>query len=215
MGIRDRTKHPRPLRRTTGTRLELVTIAVFLEGAETEPEYIDGLKRQYRDTVSIEFSMLRKGGQPFELVEAARKSIAEPDREVDAYWCVFDVESPQKHPKLKKAVEGAPDGLRLAISNPCFELWLILHFQDQTAALTTRAAEKLRAKLDGTSDKHLDAEKYMASRNQAIRRAKALRKKHAGDSTLFPEDNPSSTFDQFLEDLDRLVASRKQTDSLG
>lgn len=214
MGIRDRTKRLRPLRRTTGTRLELVTVAVFLEGTETEPEYIDGLKREYRDTASIEFSMLRKGGQPFELVESARKSIAEADREVDAYWCVFDVESPQKHPKLKAAVEGAPGELRLAISNPCFELWLILHFQDQTAALTTKAAEKLRGKLDGTNGKHLDADKYMARRSQAIRRAQALRKKHAGDGTLFPEDNPSSTFDAFLEHLDRLVAERGPTDDV-
>ena len=27
------------------------------------------------------------------------------------------------------------NGIRLAISNPCFELWLILHFQDHTAWL--------------------------------------------------------------------------------
>jgi len=47
------------------------------------------------------------------------------------------------------------------VSNPCFELWLILHFQDHAAWLDNNEARRLRRQLDGSSDKGLDAAKYM------------------------------------------------------
>ncbi|MGH3940412.1 MAG: RloB family protein, partial [Pseudonocardiaceae bacterium] len=69
-------------------------------------------------------------------------------------WCVFDVEWPKNHPNLKQAIQLARDhNIRLAISNPCFELWLILHFEDQTAFLNTDEAETRSRKLDGRSGK--------------------------------------------------------------
>jgi hypothetical protein len=42
---------------------------------------------------------------------------------------VFDVDG---HPNLPAAIEQAnANGIKLAISNPCFELWALLHFRDQ------------------------------------------------------------------------------------
>jgi hypothetical protein len=44
-------------------------------------------------------------------------------------WCAFDVDD---HPNMAEAKQQAlANGLHLAISNPCFELWVLLHFQDQ------------------------------------------------------------------------------------
>ena len=46
----------------------------------------------------------------------------------DAVWCVFDVD---EHPQIADARQMArANGIELAISNPCFELWLLLHFRD-------------------------------------------------------------------------------------
>jgi hypothetical protein len=49
----------------------------------------------------------------------------------DEVWCVFDVD---EHPKLAEARDQAnANGIQLAVSNPCFELWLLLHFQEHRA----------------------------------------------------------------------------------
>ena len=63
-------------------------------------------------------------------------------------WAVFDVESAgphgQRHAGLDVAVARADRaGIRCAISHPCFELWVILHFRLHTAHLSN---ERARAK---------------------------------------------------------------------
>lgn len=129
-------------------------MVVFCEGEVSEPAYVKALKslpdvrRQSALTVEID----RDPGVPMPLVERAIERARQD--EVDECWCVFDVESPTPHPNLQQAIEKATrHGIRLAVSNPCFELWLILHLQEQSAHLTTRAADKLRRELDGGSSK--------------------------------------------------------------
>jgi hypothetical protein len=80
----------------------------------------------------------------------------------------------------------------VAISNPCFELWLILHFQDQGAWLDNQGASSLRRRLDGSLGKEVDGEKYMPRVADAARRAAALDERHLRDGSLPPQDNPSS-----------------------
>ena len=46
----------------------------------------------------------------------------------DEVWCVHDVDD---HPRLDEARIMARDNdISLAVSNPCFELWLLLHFRE-------------------------------------------------------------------------------------
>jgi hypothetical protein len=100
---------------------------------------------------------------------------------------------PQNHAGLTEAIDHASrNGIQLAISNPCFELWLILHFQDQQAWLENDAAYKLRAKLDGSAGKSLDAAAYMPLAATAARRAARLDERHLRDGIRLPHTNPSS-----------------------
>lgn len=136
------------------------------------------------------------------------------DHDVDELWCVFDVEWPtaKRHPHLDQAMNLARDhGIRLAISNPCFELWLVLHFRDQHAFLETDAAERLSRECDGRKSgrqrdarktKRIDVEQYMSRRAAACRRAAALDRKHRCGHTSFPDNNPSSTMHEFLAMLE-------------
>jgi hypothetical protein len=102
-------------------------------------------------------------------------------------------EWPRNHPDLKDTVERARQGgIALAISNPCFELWLVLHFQDHGSWLANDDARRLRRRLDGSSDKGLDAAKYMPLFRDAARRAVELDERHLQNGTAFPDDNPSS-----------------------
>ena len=120
------------LKRKVATRQPKRTILVFTEGEVTEPAYVKELKRleHVRQSTSIRVEIAGAHMVPYPLVEKAVAQAA--DNEIDEVWCLFDVESPKPHPRLREAVALAArdDKVHLAISNPCFELWLILHHQD-------------------------------------------------------------------------------------
>ncbi len=183
---------------------------VFCEGEKTEPEYLNALKRQpsVRDVAAVDLRVEtgHGGSVPLTLVSlatAARKKAVDEDAEIDEFWCVFDVEWPVNHPNLSVAAERArKQGIKLAVSNPCFELWLILHFKNCARWLNNEAACKLRNSLDGSVGKGLDAAKYMPLRNTAVARAAALEVRHAKDGTVFPDDNPSSGVYRLIESVE-------------
>jgi hypothetical protein len=196
------------LKRKTATKSVLKTFRIYAEGTSTEPEYIDALKRlpQFSEALSIVFSIERAGAVPMTLVDAACEDKRSSKLDVDFYWCVFDVESPQNHPNLASSLDKArANGINLAISNPCFELWLVLHLQEHSAHLSTDDAVRLRGQLDGSASKHLSADLYMETRGDAIRRAKALRRRHTLDDTIFPNDNPSSSFDELISQFENEI----------
>jgi hypothetical protein len=63
-----------------------------------------------------------------------------------------------EHPRLDEArVQAHDNDIRVAISNPCFELWLVLHFRSQNAYLTCQAAKDLAGSLLTGYDKELTA----------------------------------------------------------
>jgi RloB-like protein len=190
----------RSLKRMVAIRRPRKTIVVFCEGEKTEPQYLQALKqeRSVRDVAAIDLRVeIGHGGDvPRTLVSlavSARDRAAEERDEVDEFWCVFDVEQPKNHPGLGEARRRAEaNGIKLAISNPCFELWLILHFQSHGGWLDNDGARRLRRRLDGSADKSLEAVKYMPLVADAARRAVELEKRHQRNGASFPDDNPSS-----------------------
>jgi hypothetical protein len=204
---RDRPR--RPLKRRVANRTPRKTLLVFCEGTRTEPEYLAALKREpdVRDAAAVDIRIESSGGGavPETLVCRAREAqrrASEEEGEIDEIWCVFDVEWPTNHPRLKEAVEEArQSGIHLAVSNPCFELWLVLHFQAQNAWLDNSDARKLRRKHDGSADKGLDGQVYMPHRGVAAGRAEALDRQHREADTAFPHNNPSSGMHQLLRSV--------------
>ena len=183
---------------------------MFCEGTKTEPDYLSALRRdpaiRNLASVDIRVDLETSGAVPLTLVRAAAEARARTSREqgeVDEVWCLFDVEWPRNHPGLPEArarAEGSD--VRLAISNPCFELWLALHFKSHTAWLDNEDARRLRREHDRSSGKGLDGSQYMPRRAEATRRARALTAKHAGDGREFPKDNPSSGMYLLLEAIE-------------
>ncbi|WP_218577203.1 RloB family protein [Phytohabitans rumicis] len=173
---------------------------MFCEGRRSEPEYLEALKREpaVRDVAAVDLRIERHAGEsaPLALVRMAVAAKDRADREegeVDEVWCVFDVEWPTNHSGLVEALELArKHGIEVAVSNPCFELWLVLHFRDHRAWLDNDAARRLRRSCDGQGDKGVDGATYMASRDVATRRAAALERMHLLNGVRFPHDNPSS-----------------------
>ncbi|XRQ08580.1 RloB family protein [Actinomadura welshii] len=198
-----RRRSGKPLKRTPGKRPELRTIVVFCEGSNSEPEYVRALKQlpHIAKNTALELRVHPERSVPLPLVRMAVQQKRDP--EVDECWCIFDVEWPENHPNLLEAKALAESNdVNLAISNPCFELWLILHFKDHHAFINTTPAERLSCTLDNRSGKSIDAAMYMPLRKEAARRAERLDKRHDRDGTTFPHDNPSSGVYKFLKSVE-------------
>jgi hypothetical protein len=190
-------------------------ILVFAEGAVTEEIYLVFWKRRFRRQVNLEIHELH--GTPLSLVQKAaevktRERTAERRRKGRAHdevWCVFDVD---EHPYLREAVElAAANDINVAISNPCIELWFLLHFVDQTAYIERHDAQRGAGRVMGCkktlTDRALDllAENFDAAKG----RARALDAKHSGDGTPAP-GNPSSGVWRLIDAIKRPLESAKE-----
>lgn len=173
----------------------------------TETHYFKYVKAALRDsmtTITIENSQ----GNPLTLVKFAdsrRRSAGTEARRLrddnlayDSVWCVTDVDD---HPKLPEAkvLAGKLD-IGLAISNPCFELWALLHLDDCRSHLTTDAAgNKLKTWMPsyGKLLDHTQIEgKYTVARARAI----DLSERHHQNG-LPADSNPSTDVYKLVDEL--------------
>lgn len=193
-------RRSRPLSRRVEAKPERRIVKVFTEGRGSEPDYIRGLADTRLDNASLKVVISDQHGVPWTLVDLARR--CRNDEDVDDVWVVFDVECPDPHPRLKECMRTAKDaGIRVAVSNPCFEYWLVLHFRDSDRALTTTQMESLSRSLDGRPKKRIDFQKYASSIDVACRRAKRREASHETAGTCFPHDNPSTSMHRLVLSL--------------
>ena len=176
------------------TRKQLL---LFVEGARTETDYFKHYHRLHRERVIVTIDEFHGG--PVQLVDRAITAKKEQSYEArhgrgrpyDEIWCVFDVDDrPNWHDAVEQAAQG---GIEVAVSNPCVEFWFILHYQDQTAHIDRRQAQKraealmqcskvlTQQALDSLTDRYPDA----------VKRAVRLDEKHRKDGSA-PRTNPSS-----------------------
>jgi hypothetical protein len=187
--------------RKLARRLDIIEarqrILVLCEGKRTEPEYIKGFKAWCRNPL-VEVAISGAEGVPLTLVvsardrrwEAAEAAKLEKDENLcyDQVWCVFDRDD---HPRFNEAIKMAQDnGLELAISNPSFELWLLLHFRDNPGAQHRDGLRRMLMKHIPKYDKTVDFDDYVESYRVAHRRAADLDHLCAKDGEPFR--NPST-----------------------
>ncbi|MHB1090695.1 MAG: RloB family protein [Ilumatobacteraceae bacterium] len=183
-------------RRAVSQVSALHSLRVFVEG-NTEENYLIGWAREYRETVNVAVSPYRGG--PLQLVGHAidakvgdeKKAKRKQGAVYDEYWCIFDVD---EHANFAEAIRLAKDNdIRLAISNPCIELWFILHYELEAAWIDRHVAQSRSKKLL-RCDKSLTSEareELTTSYADAKKHALYLDKKHDGDGSP-PGSNPSS-----------------------
>ena len=118
----------RSLKRRPSSRTPQHRVLVVCEGEYTEPRYFAALKDHLR--LSTLVVKPTKGVDPRTLVNIAKEENQREKRNgerFDFVYCVFDRDS---HPQFDEASNTAQDrGFRLARSWPCFEFWLLLHFE--------------------------------------------------------------------------------------
>jgi RloB-like protein len=192
------------LRRRRPFREAKRRILIVCEGEVTEPEYFNDLRHQTRSLIELQ---IERGGTPKTLVERAvdLKKSAEKDAKrgkdenlkYDVAWCVFDID---EHPFLAEAQQQARDnGIRIAVSNPCFELWALLHFQDQRAHIERREVQRLCKHYMRGYEKKLPCETLLPNYTDAVRRSEDLDQWHYSRGTS--GENPSTSVHKLTQEI--------------
>jgi hypothetical protein len=175
---------------------------IVCEGTVTEPSYFRNLCHAERSLVKLQ---IERDATPKTIVERAvalkeqaerdAKKRADENLKYDEVWCVFDVD---EHLLIAEAKEQAQaNEVEVAISNPCFELWALLHFQDQSAHIDGAKVQRLCRRHMPGYEKKLDYEILHARYADAHRRAGELQKRHAVRGTSGA--NPSTTVFRLTE----------------
>ncbi|TAE58102.1 MAG: RloB domain-containing protein, partial [Nostocales cyanobacterium] len=134
----------RKLERSQPSRKITQKILIACEGSKTEPIYFNSIRNDLRSpTLEIIVLPPQKKTDPGNIIErliAERQQMRNEKRWTtnDAAWAVFDgdehIERSQEN--WYKAINRAnSQKINLAITNPCFELWYLIHFQDHLSQI--------------------------------------------------------------------------------
>ncbi|PNU19851.1 hypothetical protein C2E25_10490 [Geothermobacter hydrogeniphilus] len=122
---------------------------IFCEGEKTEPNYLKGyIERRFPGTRLSPVRPTPKN-TPIQLVEEAIRE-KEKNPSGDIFWVVYDREAPTKYPDALHAEarsKADAHGIKIAFSNVCFEVWILLHFQPTVAAYANYDDLQKRSKL--------------------------------------------------------------------
>lgn len=118
-------------KRRRATRRYKRRYLLVCEGNVTEPEYFRQLKGLYRDSI-IDIKCLKKRqSAPQYLIDYAIK--AQTDlRKGDELWILLDLDewTQDQFEQLENWSIQQATCRHVAVSNPCFEIWLVFHEQD-------------------------------------------------------------------------------------
>jgi hypothetical protein len=105
---------------------------ISMEGAETEPRYFEEFKTEREAEIQIKLVPNPKHkSKPTEVLQRLRQYMRQnATREGDEAWIVIDRNSWPEAELDQVCREAAGLGYFVAVSNPCFELWLYLHLRD-------------------------------------------------------------------------------------
>lgn len=178
-------KRSRKPARPAAVRETKKRVLVVCEGI-TEVDYLAGMKQRLKSELIevIKFELEFKGsvGVPTTVVNQAKsrkaKAADEAKRKEDDFlafdtvWAVIDVDD---HGDLEQAKQYARDsGVECAVSNPCFELWLLLHFREQPGMQHRDVIFDMLKKFVSGYDKRISFDDFAGGLKDAFARAKKL-----------------------------------------
>jgi hypothetical protein len=185
-------------------------LLIGCEGRITEPLYFRAIRGDLRLPTERVLIVRPDGSDPLKVVEAVIDARQEQKAkrawlQSDQAWTVFDgdehrLSDPQRWNKALQLAEARE--IRLAVSNPSFELWLLLHFRDHAANATPQEVLRLLRQEVPDYDKAtcLYPDRLKQTTTQAIERARSLGER-ARDHTTAPHPNPSSGVGDLVAEL--------------
>ena len=196
----------RSVTRRASSRAPIRRVVVVTEGALTEPGYLKAFEQIYGDRESVRLELIGGVGDPRAVVDRAVEESKKSKRDrlgaQDSVWALFDRD---EHPRFDEAKNKARgNGISLAISNPCFELWGIFHYREYDAPLHRHECQRMLRQSCAAYDRRgnksfADPVAIESSYRQAVERARSslTRRAEEGD----PEGNPSTAVHKLTERL--------------
>jgi len=191
--------------RPSGFREAEKLFVLSFEGTRSEPRYFDGLRNSiyFNDNGRIEFAELTRkqneklGSDPKvvkQILKAAKSEFAL--KSTDEFWMIIDRDDWETthHINIDQIVKECKDegNFFMAMSNPCFEFWLLLHLEGfNFAAMSKEEREMLYSNpkisnkrhyiehvlsdiMGGSYSKRIRASNFLSGVYLAIERAKTL-----------------------------------------
>lgn len=205
--------------RKIANRAPRARVLLVLGGKTTEVEYFAYVKHSLRAS-AVDIEVVAEGWNPARLLEHA-ESLMERDRKqakrsgdpLDVYdfvWVVIDVDETAEEIR-RIAPLAARSKVVLVVSNPCFEIWPIIHVEELTRPME-RGELQTHAKnlgvIDRRNGKSIVVPKLAGNFAVSESRAQELRRRHDRSGAEFPHNCPSTDVDLVVRQLiDSSVAS--------
>ena len=172
------------------------------EGGKTEPSYFRDLEAAFSNTlvslrivegVGVALTVARKAAEEAECLHSTVPERRNSFSERDQVWAIFDVDD---HPGLDEAVAICNEHeVKIGRSNPCFELWLILHEEDYDRSSTCR---ELQTRLHAIHPEYHRKRKKTVAFEELLVRAEAAESRATAQLQRRAEEgdrygNPSTT----------------------
>ena len=202
------------LRRHGPSREPKRRFVLVCEGAKTEPTYFAAIRRACSGALVAVETVPGVGGA-MTVAERARDEARTRKRgrtkrdsfeDGDRVWAVFDRD---EHPRFDEAValcEGHDIGV--ARSDPCFELWLILHEREYNRPCDPDEAQKelarQRPEYDRRGAKTVDCDDLARRVEKAEQRAEILLQRRTEEGAPF--GNPSTTVGRLTREIRKAAA---------
>ena len=179
-------------RRAKPDRVRKPVVLLVTEGTHTEVLYFEELKKTHREVVTLLISGGRPGElNPLRVLKRLRNEVTKRRRSKDwikgdSAWLVVDTDQWKDEEKLEILSEAGQGDFQLAASNPCFEVWLLMHFRPAWTSATAKDLRELLATrecLGRFAKNSYPAAALIPKTREAIQRA---RQADAADSDAWP-----------------------------
>jgi len=183
-------------------------IVIVCEGIRTEINYFNSFKTRYS---GVEIIALHPGNtDPINICKEAKKSIKKFDLELnngDSLWCVFDVDDRQNN-TFQEVKQICGNKVNIGLSNPCIELWFLLHFENATKRIERVDVIRQLRQYITKYDKSMDIREILRGYEaEAIIRAQELNQSLESRQIekISTESNPSTQVYLLVEHIHRIT----------
>lgn len=216
MSPRKRNLRESSLRRSSSPGYSGKTILVVTEGEKTEPIYLSGLRNHLKLSAAEIQIINAPGTDAYTIVNEAISIRDQRKREAkhgctvpyDSTWAVFDTERADTNPRLHDALQLARSRkINMALSNPCFEFWILLHHIFTTAPFMNCVDVIRRIKTDfnpGYEKNDPTVSEYLPKIQMAVRNSERCRIHH---KTSGGDGNPSTDVDLLVREMNDATRS--------
>ena len=198
--------------RSLGQRSARKSVLIICEDQKNAPQYFRALCHHLKINSATVQIPPNAGSAPISVVDFAEEKYHR-DGGYDHVFCVFDKDQHESYRRAIQKVNGLisrtqePMPILAVTAVPCFELWILLHFErtDRPMRTCAEVVKKIKQHVPGYMKGESDITNELLTRTkQAVANARWLIKQQAAAGT----DNPSTRIHEIVSTLIGLANSQ-------